>query len=411
MSKTKLAFRCMALLFLGYLAGLSARPQLGSAQSNNMRLKKYQKAMVFSGGGFQTAMFLGMLEGAEISGHRPDVIIGACGGGMAAGIAHALQQNKDRYDFVTSREFFELMRRPYISNGSLYSAVYNLGSMVRKRMGLSDGPNMFAGPVMSVPQTLGVPLYDQYFISSGMRVVILAGELETEQGPSGITLKSGPKPIKQVFFTDSETARLLYGFQSAVARTFPGSFIDYETKVITGKTLGQAGRAGISDPYYINPMVIDGKYYVTGGVDLYPIEVAKRLGEEVTMVYPSSFDPIVESNFFAGAFGYSANARRFNVINQYAHHWIDASDVTDALYDKAGFNPKPVLREGMIVGQVPEDYEEFKRRIHAQWVYGRQRAIESFNRPLNDKLHIRHTTLQGQIAAVLEASRNSQKHK
>ena len=66
---------------------------------------KKKVAMVFDGGGFRTAMFLGMLKGAEETGHTPDIIIGTCGGSIPAAIAHSIVGSDRQLEFVQSKPF------------------------------------------------------------------------------------------------------------------------------------------------------------------------------------------------------------------------------------------------------------------------------------------------------------------
>jgi hypothetical protein len=408
MNMTKPIFRCLMMLMIGMISGRLVTSQ--SAVAQNFAYTKYERAMIFSGGGFQTAMFLGMLEGAELANHRPDVIVGSCGGSIAAAIANALPSNKERYEFIGSREFYDVMHRPEIANGGLFAAMAKVGGMVSRRIGIvRSPPAIFSGTVMNVPMDIGVEILRRPFYSFGIRAVILAAQLEVDQQPGGLPVLRRGKNMKQVFFTDSATGSMLYRFSSPIAQAYPSSALHYETEVMINHTLARASRAGISDPYYMEPMEIDGRYYLTGAVDLYPLETGKRLANEVTMVYPGRFDTLVEANAFASTFRYSANDRRVQVTRQYADHWIDASDVAD-LYSKVGFNPQPDFKKWRITDQVPQDYNEFRRRIYAQWEYGRDRALEAFKKPLNHKGHIRKNTLANQIEAALQNPQNRKIH-
>src|SRR4051794_34557702 len=70
---------------------------------------KYKTALTFSGGGFQTAMFLGMLEGVENQGVHPDVLVSTCGGALAAAIAHVYPHSSDRKKLIESEEFHQFL--------------------------------------------------------------------------------------------------------------------------------------------------------------------------------------------------------------------------------------------------------------------------------------------------------------
>ena len=170
-----------------------------------------------------------------------------------------------------------------------------------------------------------------------------------------------------------------------------------KTATLTNLTLSQAARISVSDPYYMNPVKIDGTYYLSGAIDLYPLEAAKLLGHEVTMGFARSFYTLTEQPATKSSFRYDNNARLRKVNDQEADYWIDLSD-TSKMYARSGFNPDvnilwgPIspFRATIALG-VPESYEEFVRMINEQWKFGKERAIEAFDRSAyNDKTHIRN---------------------
>jgi len=74
--------------------------------------EKYSTALVFSGGGPNVPMFLGILEGLESQGVRPDVIIGTCGGSIATALVRAIPDPEQRRKYVKSDEFRTCLRSP-----------------------------------------------------------------------------------------------------------------------------------------------------------------------------------------------------------------------------------------------------------------------------------------------------------
>ena len=50
------------------------------------KLQKYKRAVVFSGGGSRFAVYGGIFSAMKDMGYEPDLIIGSCGGAMAASI-------------------------------------------------------------------------------------------------------------------------------------------------------------------------------------------------------------------------------------------------------------------------------------------------------------------------------------
>lgn len=66
--------------------------------------------MIFSGGGFKTAMYLGMYQAARDQNLNPDIIIGTCGGSISAAIAHSILDPEKLIEFLQSQNFYQFMK-------------------------------------------------------------------------------------------------------------------------------------------------------------------------------------------------------------------------------------------------------------------------------------------------------------
>ncbi len=366
------------------------------------KISANSKVMIFSGGGFHSALFLGMLAGAEEAGFQPDYIIGSCGGAVAAAIAKTYKTSSDRYHFLMSQDFFDFFHNIQFENDSLNGSAYNLFKMIGRRFNLIPmEPDLFKWTIFNMPLAASFSGFNIPFDRDSPKIIIVASKIDIDIHTKRVASTS--KHIQEVFFTDSETANDIAGFLSPIPALYPHSPIIKKTDIITSRTLTEAVRASIADPYYMKPLDLGGQYYFTGAIDLYPLELAKRLGHEVAAIYPPWFDT-VEISSFMSVYKYNINNRIVNVTSQYSTYWIDDSDV-DELYKVAGFNPKPDFSSWTLRYGIPNEIGEFRRKIATQWEFGRRRALEAFAGQKNDKLHIRKKILPQAIDAVLENSR------
>ncbi len=385
--------RRRSLWILAVLIGLpAASPPRGRAETITIPAPaedpRLERVLVFPGGGFQFAMFLGMLDGLASQGERPDVVIGTCGGSVAAAIATTIPSSADRLAFLESVEFFRVLRGASLQNGGLASVLARLWRLSRAGSSADGVPDLFGDTLLSLPPRVPANELERPFASSGIRAVILAGRAGFQPAEVGRP-RDGRKLYRQVFFTDPGTAALLAGLQSPIARRFPDSAVELETAVIRDRPPSVAARVGITDPFYVNPVRLDdGHYYLTGAIDLYPLETARHLGKKVYMPFPSGFKSFVERKAIQATFGYDNNERLREVTSGSVARWIDISDA-EHMYDQHGFDPQFHLWSLSARARVPASYDEYRRRIRAQWEYGRQRALQAVGQPPQSQTHIR----------------------
>lgn len=175
---------------------------------------------------------------------------------------------------------------------------------------------------------------------------------------------------------------------SPVALSFPNSTVSVDTQVITNQSLGTAVRVSISDPYLINPVQINNTYFLGGAINLYPIEMAYELADEVAMVYPNAQD-FLGQRALASTFGFDNNARLREVTKMYADYWVDFSDF-EALGDHHFNVVEADIMRNRLKLRLPEDLGTFRAAIQAQWEFGYNRAVEALQQPPNSKSHVRN---------------------
>jgi len=347
---------------------------------------------------------VGMYDAACDAGRQPDLIITACGSSLPAAAIGAYPNRQRRNEFLASPDHHAMylsakIRRPY----ACHVLCRFLSTRCRGRLRCLRDTSVFSKPIMEVPlRPLGSHHIQQPFPMGEdvPRIIILAAEIDYCPNCEPRT-KEGVKYYRETYFTDADTAHYLDGRPSVIAQQFPKSGVKFTTQVKLGHTLGDAARASISDPYYINLTHLNGRYFATGAVNLNPIELAQSLADEVIIPFYYPSDTLGQSAY-GTFFGYSIRKRGLQVNRQWATHWVDFSDLTRIKKDFV-FDPIVVpSRRGSctdgeccclspirVVSGVPVSLGGFQEQLQQQWCYGYERTMEAFQQPVGNQSHIR----------------------
>lgn len=366
-----------------------------------------EKVLVLEGQNFNTAIHVGIFDGFVENGWNPEFVVASCGGAIAAALINAIPNPEERRAFLSSEGFFNLLQTVKYRDPKMFS---NLGNLINKtivmtdrrsnmRKGYRSPPPLFSGYLLEVPNHFNIEPFNQDFNPLGTRVVIIGSKLNF--GPQDVGKRvAHEKLYQEVFFTDTETANLLRNTISPVAISFPNSAVSLYTQVITTQSIGTAARVSITDPYLINPAQVEDTYFLGGSIDLYPLEVAYKLGYQVAMVYPDAQDFLGQSAL-GSSFGFDNNAQLRKVTGMYADHWIDFSNfesLGDHHFSVVGMN---VMKNKMKFN-LPQDLETFREAQQAQWEFGYARAVEALQQPHNSRNHIRGITRQNTSKRVYD---------
>jgi hypothetical protein len=387
-------------LLLPFLALLGACETTDPIQNEMGRapFRKFERALVIEGMNYNAAISVGIYDGLVEAGEKPDVVISACGASIANGILNAIPDREERLAYLTSESFHSFLKSTKHRDPRLTSALGNIASRlagmnsrrITRHFEADTLPPLFDGYLLEVSPVQEGPIAQKRFSpDDSVRSVILGAKLLF--GPSDVGQpRLGRRLYEEVFFTDVEIARALKGFLSPIGVSFPKSAVRLTTTSITGATLGDAIRVSISDPYLMAPIRLGKHYYAAGTIDLYPLEVAYEIANEVTTIFPQDFD-FVEQSAIGSSFGIDDNLRLRQYTAMYARHWIDYSDFNEIQNEI--FKPLKVdLLGNRITTNIPDDLTEFRRMVLAQWDLGRRRALEAVSLPPDYKGHIRGFT-------------------
>lgn len=353
----------------------------------NAETKPFHRVVVFSGGGFEFAQFLGAMEALEDSDKKPDLIIASCGGSIAAAIIANFSDPNLRRQFLFSHRFRDFVRSSQANKNILsVSAGRSWLNRRTKEAKLSLIPAIFTDYLIDAPVNLPLPEMNIAFSSSPIPMIIIGGKILFTSTQVGQPKKQ--KLFREVYFTSPDVGSHLKDFKSPVGRDFDSSSIDLNIEVNTDTGVMQAARAAATNPMIFPPALINHDYYVGGSINLYPLELARELAEEVVMSFGEDFSEYSGVPVIKAAFQFDANERLRSVTNQSANWWTDASDRSSALEEPYGFGIKNTFMS--VYFRMPSEDNIFDRDIAAHFKYGKERMLEAIQKKTqNHKCHIR----------------------
>ena len=352
--------------------------------------EKYQCCMVMAGGGFRFGYYLGMYAAAVDSGNKPDLLLASCGGAIAAAVIQALPDDAQRKAWISSPAMYQflcgLQSTPKAAIGrSFVHAVKR--RLTAKRAHLI--PDLFGDYFFDIPAQLPLPRPQS---APAVAVAIVGGKMLFSKDEVGQPRKQR-KLFAETVFGDARTAALLAGMSSPLSEPKWGdNAIAPELLTDTSMPIGDAVRISISDMFYFRCHAHQASHYTGGVVDLFPIELAKRLAQRVIMELKAPFSQALAIPAWRTVLGVDGNQRLRHVHGQFADVWIDASDV-ERVFHKRGMQKQVSWTRNRFRLLMPARYETYLAHVEEQWQYGYQRGLEAFAKPeANHKQHMRNAT-------------------
>ncbi len=357
--------------------------------------------MVFAGGGFRFGIYLGMYAAARDAGRAPDLLLATCGGAIAATIIQALPDDAQRLAWLSSPEMYRFW-------GSLQAA--RQASLLRTlaraaRQGFSRArapviPDLFNDYLFDVPPQLPLPVASA---QPGLAVATIGGKLLFGPADAG-QARAGRKLFVQTVLCEARAAALVQGMASPFASAVWGDHA-IANEVLTRTDIPQrdAARLSITDFYYFPCHRQGDEHYIGGVLDLFPIELAHRLADEVMIEFKESFDQTFSIPAWRAVLGLDGNQRLRHVNAQKADVWFDSSDISRALPTQQ-VHKKIDWPHKRITLALPDSHATYVSDMAAQWQYGYQRAQEALKKSAraSNKSHIRNVNRYNRAAAATQ---------
>jgi hypothetical protein len=331
--------------------------------------KPFKRALIIGGGGIQPALGLGILAAAEEQGWKPDVIIATCGASLPSAIYDKFNNAYDGLEYMKSNSFFETLSKIKIDNGNLLSIQQKFKNLERYPNVI---PDFFKNNALYIPEFLNSALTNDYFKSgpNKPRIIVLSSRAHFKREDVGKP-KGNLMRFTEVLMTDRDTADLFKNFELPVNKVFPNLTINAKVDTLTYMPTEIALRASISDPFLVNPAMYGEYFYFTGAADLYPIDIANYLADEVVATYPISLFKDYENLAIKSTYGETQANRVLYAIQDERIRWIDQSIPPKNI----SFDPEPNFL--MLQNNIPTDPAVFASKIQQQFDFGYARTKEA----------------------------------
>lgn len=368
--------------------------------SSIVEAKPFKRVLVISGGGVTPGFSVGMVAGVQSMGWNPDLVIATCGAGIGAIVNNSEKTIDGSYNLMKTKEFFEAVSLVTVSNTS----ALDMKNKLDKAKDVSVYPDIFENLLLKSPDTFPKLIRTTRFNQDPAHPRLIIVSARSSFGPEHVgRVRNNAPMFQQIYFTDSDTAKHIKNWKIPEKFAFPNTTVERDTETLTSFDLITAMRAGIADPYLLNPSIINNQYYFTGAVDLYPIDIALSLGDEVVATYPVARFQDYEDTAFFSAFGFKQTDRLLEAIKQKSVKWVDISGIDDV-----SFNPKVEMLT--FKSGIPDTHEKFANGVSVQWNFGYERGREAIRvapGKLTDvRSHLRNPISPTQLASQNQDSSN-----
>ena len=349
----------------------------------------YQRCMVLAGGGFRFGIYLGMYAAAQDAGRAPDILLASCGGAIAATLIRNLPDHEQRRAWLTSPDMY----RFWCELKSTQHAGIVRTLLRAARRTLSPGrapaiPDLFGDYLFEIPARLPFP---PETATPAVDVAIIGGRLlfgEHEVGQP----RGQRKLFAETVFCGPRAAALLDGMDSPLSDARWGEHAVAQALLTdTGVATGDAARISIADMIYFRCQQHGAQHYIGGVLDLFPIELARRLATHVMIEYKEAFDQTFAIPAWRAVLGLDGNARLRYANGRPAEIRVDTSDVSRVLA-RQQLQKKLDWRRNRIELVMPASYDTYVQYMHDQWNYGYARGMEACQRQAGHLPAIRNVT-------------------
>jgi len=343
--------------------------------------EKFEKALLFSGGGTRLMIYLGMFSALEELGMKPDVLIASCGGAFAATVVNAFPDNLSRKQYLQSEEYYQFVSKTKLTRQKKLNKIGLF--TLKKTINNKNAPfieDVFNRYLVEMNQDLSedFPTLKNVKFSQGIPTIIIGSEILFDT--TEVNQKRNDRKLYQkIIFTDPETAKKIIPDQIIInSENLKNSAVEDLPKIETQFSMLESTRISISDMFYVEPVFIHEKYFAGGAVDLVPIELAKHLANEVIIEKKQPYSKAEEA-LVRAVLGYSGNERLQEIEKLSPDFQIDTINIKQDLkghYLQKGIN----WRKFEIDFSLPKSYPQFKTDMEKQWQYGFDQTMKSIQK-------------------------------
>ena len=337
--------------------------------------EQYRRCLVLAGGGFRFAYYLGVHAAAEDSARKPDVLLASCGGAIAAAVIAALPDADARRDWVAGPEMYAFLRA--IRSTPLAAPLRTLGAAGLRwllRAPAARSADLRRDYLFELPDVLPLPQQPE---DDAPALAIVGARLLYDPAQAGA--RRGAQPLfGEVVFGPARVAALLDGTPAPAADPrWSAGAVDPVLRVEADVAPADAARISIADMFYFRSHDVAGRHYSGGVIDLFPIELARRLAREVIMERKMPFNRWLALPALRAVFGIDGAARLRHMHAQTADAWFDTRDAREVLRAH-GIGKRIDWRGNRVALVVPPTHDAYAAQVRAQWDYGYLKGMAAF---------------------------------
>lgn len=240
----------------------------------------YQRCMVMGGGGGRLAAYLGMHEAACDAGLAPDLVIGTCGGALAAALVHAEPDPARQRAWLSSPELYHFWAGFRAApNATLSRAVTGAAARWLDPRRAARVPQLHRGALFEAPPTW--PALSWRRTGDTPHAVLLGARMLYGPGSAGQP-RAGRKLFELVAMCQPDVASRVGKAAAALGGpAWPDSTIDNHLAVRSDIALMDAVRISFTDMFYLNAVSLRNEHFMGGVADLLPVELATQWAHKV----------------------------------------------------------------------------------------------------------------------------------
>jgi len=337
--------------------------------------EQYGRCLVLAGGGFRFGYYLGVHAAAEDSGRRPDVLLASCGGAIAAAVIAALPDAAARRDWIAGQAMYDFLRA--IRSTARAAPLRTLGAAVLRWLDRAPAariPDLCGDYLFDLPAALPLPPLSD---PDAPALAIVGARLLFRPDEAGAP-RAGRPLFAETVFCPPRAAALLDGMAAPAADPrWSAGAVDAMLALDCAMPAADAARISVADMFYFRSHAARGHHYTGGVIDLFPIELARRLAGDVLMERKMPFNPWFALPALRAVLGIDGAARLRHVHGQRAEAWFDTRDAAQALRDH-GIGKRIGWRRNRVELDVPPTHKAYAAQMRAQWDYGYLKGMAAF---------------------------------
>lgn len=331
---------------------------------------KYQQAFMLAGGGHQYAALLGRYQAIIDAGIKPDVLIATCGGAIVANLIRSISDAEQRLDWISSEEMHAFWKSQVSGPGNkLHKVLYS--ALIRKmNNNVSDTlPDLFQSWLFDFSNAF--PTLPKAY-SGAPDLVTIGTQLNYQETQVG--LESYSEIFSEAIFCNSRSAYLLAEERSTISVLSEkvASKIEIYTDIVDSIAM----RISVADCYYYPPVEVCNHEFIGGLINLFPIEIAQALANNVIAERKPNFDTHFASPAIKHVFGFDPQIRLEQFHAQKNITWLKR---IDSLNNVSPENLSIKKKIQWLRNKVSLDvgtYRSFKKQVLAQYQAGYELTIK-----------------------------------